>query len=241
MKQLSSFVLKSGNFFFRHRNLIFTLAFATLLVSDVSFLPNKILDLSLILLGVTLVLLGQGFRLLVIGYAYIKRGGKDGKVFAEKLVVEGFFAHSRNPMYVGNLLVVTGLCILYGSVWAYAVVFPFFCYAYYSIIVAEETYLKRQFGREYDDYERKVNRFIPNFRGIEESLKDFRYDWKRAIRKDYGNVFSNFAPAALILFRRLDHYFPSIWKMGVVAFGVLGIFYLLARFMKKSGYLASPN
>ena len=46
--------------------------------------------------------------MLTIGYEYIVRGGRQGKVYAEDLVQGGVFAHSRNPLYLGNLLIIVG-------------------------------------------------------------------------------------------------------------------------------------
>jgi len=56
-------------------------------------------------------------------------------------VQTGFYAHSRNPMYVGNYLIMAGFVLLYGSLWAALVVVPFFTLVYYAIVVNEECYL----------------------------------------------------------------------------------------------------
>lgn len=45
------------------------------------------------MLGVALALTGQLLRALVIGFAYVRRGGKDRQIYAESLQQEGLFAH----------------------------------------------------------------------------------------------------------------------------------------------------
>ena len=240
-------VIAAGHFFFRHRNLLFPLVFIPLffVAGPNDLFRRNAAGRLLKILGVLLVVCGQAFRLLVIGYAYIKRGGKDGKVFADKLVIRGFYAHTRNPMYMGNVTILLGFCLLYQSVWSYVAVLPFFLFAYYAIVVAEETYLAARFGPEYEQYTRAVNRFIPNFHGIQKSLSEFQYDWKRALRKDYGNVtLALFAVLAIKVRENLgpsSQLTPSELPFFSLALLAVVVFYLVARILKKTGRLASPN
>lgn len=76
---------------------------------------------------------GQALRFAVIGYAYIKRGGLRRRVHVDKLVMKGYFAHSRNPLYLGNLVVLSGLFLIHGAVSVYAIGIPFFLSAYVAI------------------------------------------------------------------------------------------------------------
>lgn len=241
---LDKIFLISGNFFFRFRNYLFPVVYVLLLAftKPQVFTERPSLNFWATVLGALIALSGQAFRLLVIGYAYIKRGGLEGRVYADDLVVRGFYAHSRNPMYIGNILIVIGWCAMWGSWPAYALVIPFFVFAYLSITVAEETYLKKKFGAQYEDYERRVNRFWPNFKGLGKSLEGFHYDWKRAIRKDYGNVFTTVG-GILVIAAWKNYFFIGKEAVKLAGFGFIGliIFYILVRFLKKSGQLASSN
>ncbi len=239
-------MLGSGNFFFRFRNALFPLVFVGLFLftRPASFLNSPFLDRLVVWLGVAMALAGQCFRLVVIGYAYIKRGGREGKVYADELVVRGFYAHCRNPMYVGNFLITAGLGLVYGAPQVYFLVIPFFSYVYLSIVMAEENYLRSKFGQQYEDYVKRVNRFVPRFQGIGESLKELTYDWKKAIRKDYGTLFG-------VLFGIV---FISLWK-AYCLFGfqerkkeildlalflfILGLLYFLIRYLKLTKRLGS--
>ncbi len=233
------FMLASGNFFFRFRNALFPAVVVALLLftRPALFFGSASLDRVVTALGVAVTLAGQCFRLLVIGFVYIKRGGKDGRIYAKNLVTEGFYAHTRNPMYVGNFLIVLGLGMIYGAPQVYFIVVPFFAFVYLSIVTAEERYLRQRFGDEFDEYVRNVNRFIPNFRGIRKSLREFHYDWKRALRKDYGVLYETLVAICL------THLWKTYYLYGyagrekqflafAVLIGVLSLLYLLARYLK---------
>src|SRR6185369_3584506 len=96
-----SLLIRCGNFFFRHRNLVFPLVWVPAFIAFPPRFPggNERADFGLDMLGLAIGLAGQGLRALVIGYKYVKRGGKGKKVYADTLVTEGFFNHSRNPLY----------------------------------------------------------------------------------------------------------------------------------------------
>src|SRR6185369_11260885 len=138
-----------GNFLFHYRNGLFPLAYLLL------FWPAPILfatDTLAAVLGLGIAMLGQLVRAVTIGLAYIKRGGKDRQVYADTLVQEGLFSHCRNPLYLGNFIIIVGLGVAANS-WLFILLgIPFFALAYRAIIAAEENYLRNKFGKEFDDY-----------------------------------------------------------------------------------------
>ena len=189
-----------GQFVFRYRDYLAPLVLlaALLFTRPKPFFGSERLDAWTDALGVLLALLGQSIRVLVIGYAYIVRGGVNKEVAAPRLVREGFYAHSRNPMYMGNFFLLLGLAVIYNSVWVYCVGLPILYFGLLSIVRAEEDFLARKFGEEYADYCRTVNRFVPGLRGMRTTLGSMRFDWKRVLRKEYGTTFA-WTSAALAL------------------------------------------
>jgi hypothetical protein len=137
--------------------------------------------------GVLMALAGGVLRLVTIGYEYIHRGGKDKKVYAGRLVRGGVYACTRNPMYTANLLIAAGMTLATCSPVAYAVLIPFFAFVYQAIVSAEEAYLQKKFGRDYEEYCTTVNRFLPSLRSLGRSVS-MRFDWKRAIMKDLSTL-----------------------------------------------------
>ena len=82
----------------------------------------------------------------------------------KELVVSGLYKYVRNPMYVGILLVILGHFLWFGfwNLLIYAAVM----FAAFSafVIFYEEPTLKRNFGAAYEDYLKRVPRWIPKFR-----------------------------------------------------------------------------
>src|SRR5213075_525249 len=108
-----------GNFFFKYRNWIFIIFYAALFIpSWPLFSKESFGDLYYlwpVIIGLLVTCTGQAIRGATIGLAYIVRGGKEGKPYAEGLVTEGIFNHCRNPLYVGNILMLLGVGILANS------------------------------------------------------------------------------------------------------------------------------
>lgn len=86
-----------------------------------------------------------------------------GEVGGSFLIVSGPFAHVRNPLYLGNILIYTGLGIMSFALFPYLQIsgLLFFYLQYRMIIKEEEKYLQSTFGNAFEDYIKNVPRFIP--------------------------------------------------------------------------------
>lgn len=78
----------------------------------------------------------------------------------KKLVIAGLYRYSRNPMYIGVMMMLVGEAMAWGNVylWLYAALI-FLCF-YLFVRYREEPRLRRDFGEEYDDYRRRVRRWL---------------------------------------------------------------------------------
>lgn len=76
----------------------------------------------------------------------------------QKLVTTGPFAHTRNPIYVGLLLLFFGVELALGSFLALLVI-PF-AYLFYRAVLVEEKLLAKHFGKEFKTYASRVRRFL---------------------------------------------------------------------------------
>lgn len=228
-----------GAFMFRHRDALFPVVLAvSLAVGAPQPLASTTGPAALgLAAGALLAVLGEALRLWVIGYAYIVRGGRDGRAYAEELVREGLFAHARHPLYTGNLLIACGLWLMYGTPFTILFVIPFFFLVYWAMALNEEEYLISRFGGEYRDYMATVNRFVPDLRGISKSLEGFEYDWRRALRKDYGQIALPLWAIILLASWRLRVVWPWAVSAGVVAALAVAIAYVVVRTLKLRGRL----
>jgi protein-S-isoprenylcysteine O-methyltransferase Ste14 len=80
----------------------------------------------------------------------------------QKLLTEGMFAKTRNPRYVGAMLFGFSVALLANYLAVYVVVLAF-AFGLYGITLLEEKELRARFGKAYDEYCRRVPRFIPKF------------------------------------------------------------------------------
>jgi protein-S-isoprenylcysteine O-methyltransferase Ste14 len=76
------------------------------------------------------------------------------------LIEEGPFRVSRNPLYVGLLALYLGLALLTPTVWGLLLFPAAVLLILWGAIVPEERYLHDRFGARYDDYTRRVRRWL---------------------------------------------------------------------------------
>ena len=104
-----------GNFLFHTRNVLFPVLIAILLYLWPPVAIDNVPGIYFLVTGLAMIILGQGLRILAIGLSYIVRGGRLRRIYAENLVTDGLFAHCRNPLYVGNVLIVMGFVFIAGN------------------------------------------------------------------------------------------------------------------------------
>jgi protein-S-isoprenylcysteine O-methyltransferase Ste14 len=110
-----------------------------------------------------------------------------GTVGGTFLIVSGPFAYVRNPLYLGNLLMYLGFGIMSYSLFPYLQIIAllFFYFQYHFIVKEEEKYLAETFGSAYQDYSKKVPRFIPRFtRYKAEGVEQPPFNLKAGLRSE---------------------------------------------------------
>ena len=227
-----------GNFFFKHRNWLFILFYGALFIPSPKLFPAGCESWA-IAIGLLITVGGQLVRGLTIGLAYIVRGGKEGKPYADGLVTEGIFKHCRNPLYVGNIGMLLGVGVVANSFYYVAIVIPLFLFIYQAIVLAEEDFLRKKFGPGFDQYCKDVNRWWPRLSSLGETLSSMKFNWKRWILKEHTTQFIWLGGIVLLLL--LNH--PQLtghntecrdhWLIGSLS--GLTLVYILIRILKKTG------
>lgn len=78
----------------------------------------------------------------------------------KKLVTDGFFQYSRNPIYIGFVMILLGLNIVLGSLTPFVIIVIFIIVTNCWYIPFEEKKMQEQFGHEYENYKKEVRRWI---------------------------------------------------------------------------------
>lgn len=106
--------------------------------------------------------LTAGLALLLGGAGRFRRLGTNIKTFNEPgvLVTSGLFRWTRNPMYLGFLLLLLGVAILLGAATPFGPVLLFFLVANGWYIPFEERAMTAKFGGAYEAYVRATPRWI---------------------------------------------------------------------------------
>ncbi len=77
-----------------------------------------------------------------------------------KLIVDGPFGFTRNPLYLSLLLATGGIAIFANSMWYLIALLPLFLILNFGVVPREEKYLENRFGEEYVQYKKRVSRWI---------------------------------------------------------------------------------
>ena len=158
------------------------------------------IDQGLDVAGLGLCLLGESLRLYVTGWVPDGTSGQNDRLEAAVLNTRGPYAWVRNPLYVGNLLLVLGLLCIANDGWVYAVGLTFFFGEYFFIIRAEEDFLRGRFAHVFEDYCAKVRRWIPRLTpAFTGSLRAGSFDWRRALKKEHNPIAAWISGAVALL------------------------------------------
>lgn len=83
--------------------------------------------------------------------------------YPRKLVTEGIYARTRHPRYLQILIALSGYALISNYLAVYLLV-ALWVPAIYLIVLLEERELRAHFGAAYDEYARRVPRFLPALR-----------------------------------------------------------------------------
>ena len=78
----------------------------------------------------------------------------------EKLVTSGIYKYSRNPMYLGMIMIIISTAVYYLNFYSLLTPFIFYFWINRFQIKREEVFLTEKFGKEYLSYKKKTRRWI---------------------------------------------------------------------------------
>lgn len=141
-------------------------------------------------LGVPLALVGEALRLWASGH--IEK--------TKTLATGGPYAHTRNPLYVGSLLMAVGMAAAAASPWVALAAAVYFLAFYPSVVREEADFLAKKFGEDYAAWAAAVPLFLPRLTPA--GPRSSRFAWARVRQnREWRTAIAVPAIAALLFVR----------------------------------------
>ncbi|MFW5866680.1 MAG: methyltransferase family protein, partial [Armatimonadota bacterium] len=135
--------------------------------------------------GAGLMAVAHALRLVCSGYL-----DKDSR-----LITAGPFSYCRNPLYVGNLLVVISFALMSGQLIALPVMLIMWVFTHAPTVACEEGLLRDKFGEKFEEYSREVPRWLPR---VSACHREGEFRWSRVIENgEHINIISAWLVAAM--------------------------------------------
>jgi len=103
-----------------------------------------------------------GLSIGIVGLWQLRRAGTTVKAFDRpgRLVTNGIYRYTRNPIYLGLALMLIGACVLFSARCAMVPVAVFVLLADRWFIRVEERMLSAEFGSEFEQYRVRTRRWL---------------------------------------------------------------------------------
>jgi protein-S-isoprenylcysteine O-methyltransferase Ste14 len=160
-------------------------------------------------------------------------GRNTRRQIASELNTTGWYSVCRNPLYLGNFLIMLGIIMVPGNIAYLAVCACSFWIYYERIIAAEESFLYGKFGAQFTEWSRATPVFFPRLQCWKAPAHSLR--WRMVLRREYSSVL--LIGIAFFLLNILEYafaehrlQFESEWA---IMFTLTVAIYLTLRSLKK--------
>ena len=111
-------------------------------------------------LGILPVVAGVAIAMVAVGRFKRAQTGIVPFDEATTLVTKGLYQYTRNPMYLGMFMILSGLAFMLGSISPLLPLGLFMLVIRYNFVAGEERFLEDAFGQDYLDFKTKVRRWL---------------------------------------------------------------------------------
>lgn len=181
---------------------------------------------------------GLGVRIYTVGHT--PRGTSERRTKSQRadvLNTAGLYSMVRHPLYWGNFLIWVGISLFTRSlIFVAAAVIVYLLY-YRPIALAEEEFLRKKFGNEFDDWAGRTPRIFPNFRNWKRP--DLPFSLKTVLRREYSGFFAIIASFTAMKIVE-DFFFRRRWELEwayLVLFFIGLVVYIGLMILKKKKML----
>ena len=170
-------------------------------VVAVAFAPTAI-DWRLVYAGVLFVVAGEALRLWAVRHIGVVSRTRTTRL--GPLVTSGPYAHTRNPLYVGNWLLWTGFALGSSLRWMVPLSWAVFAVLHSAVVQWEEQLLAQRYPASYGRYAGIVSRWFPRPSRLAMRVP-YRhpYPWSDVMFSERGTLVAIALVAMLLLARRL--------------------------------------
>jgi protein-S-isoprenylcysteine O-methyltransferase Ste14 len=237
---LDEYLRKVGNIFFRWRSYI-PLLLIPLLILKLHDLQrtftNSYIEIVYQALCLVISFTGELVRILTIGFVPSGTSGRNTKAQrATMLNTTGIYSITRNPLYLGNYLMILGIS-LFSRSWEIVFINSILFFIFYvPIILTEENFLLGKFGNVYSEYVSKAPCFSPRF-NLWTSAEN-NWNWGMVIRREYSSIFSLALSFVFVAHMRLyvinkEMKFSMSWLVFGSVFLSMWVIVRILRLLKK--------
>lgn len=229
-----------GNLFFKYRGEQYFLYVLIILLEFKKYYNSQTsLVYQIICFGVCC--LGTLVRVLTIGYIAPDTSGRNrtGQV-AESLNTTGIYSMVRNPLYVGNYIILLGMLMLTKSIDIIVLNTIAFFALYIPIILTEENFLFDKFKEQYREYTDKVNCMIPSFKNFKKPETGFNII--TVLRREHDTWLTTvvgFLAVNIFIVSIQMHKLIYINPFWLLVLGLVFIIWFILKKLKKAGKLSS--
>jgi protein-S-isoprenylcysteine O-methyltransferase Ste14 len=108
------------------------------------------------------IIVAAGLALIFSALAAFRKTGQDPKPWkpTPELILQGPYRWTRNPMYVGLTAILVGFGLALNNLWFSLLAAAALVAVHFIAVLPEENYLKGKFGPDYENYRKKVRRYL---------------------------------------------------------------------------------
>ncbi len=131
---------------------------------------------------------GLFIRGITIGYTPRGTSGRNTKKqIADRLNTTGIYSVVRNPLYLGNFLIMLGFVMFTQAWWAVVIAILLFWIYYERIIYAEEEFLREKFAKLFLQWAKSTPAFIPKLTRWQKP--DLPFSFRNILKREYTGFF----------------------------------------------------
>lgn len=232
---------KSGNWLFRHRSHIplLILGVGAVMVIRTEVYPETFIlqetpyEIYYEIFCLLVSIFGLAIRIFTVGYTPRNTSGRNVKgQIAESLNTTGIYSSVRHPLYLGNFFMWLGVALLSGNLWFVIAFILFYSIYYERIMFAEEQFLLRKFGVDYETWASHTPAIIPSFRKFKPA--GIKFNWKKVLKKEKNGLLAVFLIFAMFdviaeIIEKHEHF--NYFFLGMLLFSAL--LYIIVKLLRK--------